>query len=364
MDTNTRIGKGSAMLSVLALAAGVALGGMVDAAAANVSHATFEFTPNKAPQTGFKAGEIEVHTDTTFDNPGNKAQGGFTRRVQIFFDDDFRFTTSGIPRCAAVFTAGTTLAMAMQQCGQARVGTGTASTAPPSNFSACVLLFNGTPQGGRPTIILFTRVTTIVDGLANCANPAINISGHTSTTLKGVLKPNPPGLSGDYRGGRMLDVDNVDAAPLPLDDFTASVKRGRYVSARCSDRNREWNTQTRFTYSGGPPSPQPSDTVMAAQGCTVVKQGRPNTKITKSKIKQRRHKVKFKFKSTRAKATNFQCKLNRKGHKAKPFKRCSSPKKYKHLKRGRYTFKVRAVGPGGKDATPAKKSFRIKRRGR
>ena len=60
------------------------------------------------------------------------------------------------------------------------------------------------------------------------------------------------------------------------------------------------------------------------------------------------------------KATGFQCRLKRKGHGAKDFRKCSSPKTYKHLKAGRYTFTVRANGPGGKDPSPAKKNFKIK----
>jgi hypothetical protein len=222
-----------------------------------------------------------------------------------------------------------------------------------------VLLFNGTQQGGRPTIVLFTRVLA-----TDCSVPMNNTSGVTSVILTGVLKPNPPSLSADYAGGKMLDVDNIDSAPLPLDDFTASVRRGDYASARCHDPNREWNTQTKFTYSGGPPSPQPPDTVTAQQACEV-KEGTPDdtsppdTKITKAKISQRRHKAKFRFKAT-GEATSFQCQLKR-GHKAAKFKSCSAPKTYGHLKRGKYVFKVRAVGPGGKDKTPAKHRFKIKR---
>ena len=46
---------------------------------------------------------------------------------------------------------------------------------------------------------------------------------------------------------------------------------------------------------------------------------------------------------------------------AKPkFKRCKSPKTYKHLKPHKYVFEVRAVSAAGKDPTPAKKKFRIK----
>ena len=64
---------------------------------------------------------------------------------------------------------------------------------------------------------------------------------------------------------------------------------------------------------------------------------------------------------SKAKATSgFQCQLKKNGKKAKPFKKCESPKTYKHLKPGKYTFKVKAFTPAGNDPSPAKKKFKIK----
>lgn len=81
----------------------------------------------------------------------------------------------------------------------------------------------------------------------------------------------------------------------------------------------------------------------------------PDTKIVKGPPKKT-HKttVKFKFTSTEAGST-FQCKLDR-----KPFKTCSSPKKYKKLKPGKHVFKVRAIDMAGNvDPTPAKRKFTV-----
>ena len=83
----------------------------------------------------------------------------------------------------------------------------------------------------------------------------------------------------------------------------------------------------------------------------------PDTTITSAKIKKAQHKATFAFHGS-GKVTRFECKL-RKGHHAASYKRCSSPKTYTHLSKGRYTFSVRAVGPGGKDATPATRRFKI-----
>ena len=41
------------------------------------------------------------------------------------------------------------------------------------------------------------------------------------------------------------------------------------------------------------------------------------------------------------------------------FSSCKSPKSYRHLGPGRYTFEVRALNPAGHDPTPAKREFRL-----
>ena len=84
----------------------------------------------------------------------------------------------------------------------------------------------------------------------------------------------------------------------------------------------------------------------------------PNTKITRARINQRKSKATFKFKAV-GRASRFQCKLTKQSRKLRRWRKCSSPKTYKKLKAGRHVFRVRAIGPGGKDPTPAKKRFRV-----
>lgn len=87
----------------------------------------------------------------------------------------------------------------------------------------------------------------------------------------------------------------------------------------------------------------------------------PNTKIVEAKISSSKREATFTFKAIGT-AARFQCELRRKhSHKKTGFKACRSPKTYKHLKPGKYTFKVRAIGPGGPDPTPATRNFKIKR---
>ena len=88
------------------------------------------------------------------------------------------------------------------------------------------------------------------------------------------------------------------------------------------------------------------------------------TALSKKKIKPKKHTARFEF-SASGNVAGFECSLSRskkkkKGKKsAAPFTACASPKLYKHLKSGRYTFQVRATNPHGPDATPATKKFKI-----
>jgi FG-GAP repeat len=89
----------------------------------------------------------------------------------------------------------------------------------------------------------------------------------------------------------------------------------------------------------------------------------PDTKITTSKIQKTKHSATFTFTGVEA-TTGFQCELitpqKKRHHKrAHHFTACRSPKTYKHLVPGRYTFTVRAVHGSEPDPTPALKKFKI-----
>ncbi|MCA1700155.1 MAG: hypothetical protein LC790_15120, partial [Actinobacteria bacterium] len=87
----------------------------------------------------------------------------------------------------------------------------------------------------------------------------------------------------------------------------------------------------------------------------------PNTRITRARVSSRKRRAVFRFRAS-VQASGFQCRLKR-GRRSARFRRCRSPKTYRRLRPGRYTFQVRATGPGGTDPTPAAKKFRVKRTG-
>jgi glucose/arabinose dehydrogenase len=80
----------------------------------------------------------------------------------------------------------------------------------------------------------------------------------------------------------------------------------------------------------------------------------PATSLRKHPPKKTRSTAaKFAFASSEA-GSSFRCKLDR-----KPVKACRSPKTYRHLKRGKHTFKVWATAGGLTDPTPAKFSWKV-----
>jgi hypothetical protein len=85
----------------------------------------------------------------------------------------------------------------------------------------------------------------------------------------------------------------------------------------------------------------------------------PGTKLVKSTIDAKKHEASFRFEAT-GKATGFQCALAASPAKPK-FGGCRSPKSYRHLRPGKYTFEVRAVNGSLHDPTPATKKFTIGR---
>lgn len=96
-------------------------------------------------------------------------------------------------------------------------------------------------------------------------------------------------------------------------------------------------------------APNPSDT-----GSRVQPPAPPDSSILGRTLKHRIGLARFGFSSS-AGDGSFQCRLDR-----GPFKPCTSPKTYRHLKPGHHTFRVRAVSASGlTDPTAAVSRFSI-----
>jgi hypothetical protein len=273
-----RIRKRYVMLAFASVAV-LAVGGLAFASHTNDNVSTLsgsKITPSQLPRDTFKPASLFVHTGTHYADPAQASLGGKAKTVTLLFDDDGKLNLTGIPKCTATFGSGTTISAAWERCGPGadQAGevnaylsppgavSGRVSTSPPSNFNGCSLTFNGPTVGGNPTVVLFSRVTLQVNGTADCSSPATNTKGNTTVVLKGTITTMP--ASSDF--GKRLRVPNIDAAPVPLDDYTAVTKRGSVISARCHDTNKILNMRGIFQYSG---SGQPTDTVNKTQACTI-----------------------------------------------------------------------------------------------
>jgi hypothetical protein len=80
----------------------------------------------------------------------------------------------------------------------------------------------------------------------------------------------------------------------------------------------------------------------------------PDTTITNSKVRHHPGKARFRFHSSESESI-FRCKLDDRG-----YRRCESPRVYRHLDRGRHMFKVKAIDADKlADPTPARRRIRI-----
>ena len=248
-----------AVITALAAAGAVAVAGI--AIAATTSSFSFKMSPSTAPKKTYKAGSLFTDLETHYTTPGNAVPGGAVQRTQIFLDKTFKINTGAAKTCAASKLSNQTMKGAMANCSKALVGKGTAQATANGafNVNGCVLLFNGQPQGGKPTLQVFTRVQASNPSKISCTNPSSNTQGNATILLTGVLKP----ASGLY--GKVLDVDHItQAATFPLTIFKTTLKKGNYISARCAATNKTWNMKTTWTYNNGKSFSQAK-----TQKCTV-----------------------------------------------------------------------------------------------
>jgi len=270
-----RTRKRAAFILVSAAACGVGLLAYAASAAAvvpactpanstgNKSGVGMSVSPNN-PHNVFPASStLTARTCTTYQFPGNKPQGGFAKTVTLLFDSDFAINQAAVANnCQTADVANKTIPAAYAACGPAGKNTylsppgtisGKASTAPPSNFGACTMVFRG-PTTNQ--ILLYARVFTTPNSNPTCTTS--NGAGNVTVTLVGTIAN--AGVAGF---GKKLTVPNIDSLTLPLDNFYATVKRGSWFRAKCSAT--PWQLRGTFVYSG---SGQPTDVANTTQPCS------------------------------------------------------------------------------------------------
>jgi hypothetical protein len=242
-------------LPVLGAAAAIAIALTGIAMAASTSTFTFKTSPTTAPKNTYKSGSLFTDLRTTYTTPADPVQ-----RTQIYLDKNFKVDPSAAAKCSTSQLSSKTMKQAMAACKNALVGTGTATAqAAFGTVHACVLLFNGKPQAGNPTLLVFTRAQAVPGSHITCSDPSHNNQGNATVLLTGVYKP----ASGLY--GKVLDVNNItQSSPFPLTRYITTVKHGSYASARCHAADKTWHVQITWTYKSGKKT-----TVSKTQKCQV-----------------------------------------------------------------------------------------------
>jgi len=245
------------LLGVTAVAVALAVGLVGSASGTNTQTMDVIVLPTKLPKNKLAPATLESKTITGCKSPcsGPGAIKPVTRAT-IYYDHNSGYDTTGIPTCTAAQIENTTTQQAKAKCAPALIGSGQAKVKvggdPNSgDVSAVITAFNGKPQGGKPLVLLHTRVDAI---------------GQT-TVLRGTLN----NVSGKY--GFRLD---VVVPQLPLNTaatlFDVKVARTTHaggkthhlITGRCGDANRTEDFKGTFEYAGAPPI-----TVIDTDKCTV-----------------------------------------------------------------------------------------------
>ncbi len=248
----------------LALAVGVSAIAFGANTTQNTQKMKVTLKPAKGGKTTYKQVSLRSLTTT-----GTKTTGTYAltpvSKAQILYDKDIKFDTKGLKTCDSSKITGTTTAAALAACGNAKVGKGKAvvqisgNPAPANTVSAVITAFNGKPKGGKPVILLHTRVdaiasTTVLVGTLN------KIKGKYGWRLDVVVPPLPAATA-----TTIFDV-TVTHKPVKV----GGVKH-TYISAKCSHKNKTWAFKGLFTYKSDPLAPPAGGTIPATskQKCSV-----------------------------------------------------------------------------------------------
>lgn len=277
----SRIKRPFAVVLALATVGAVAVASI--ALAAGYTTMTMDFGPSALapPGTGYTSGKLSIHTHTSYTNPGNSIPGGALDRAQVYMDDDIRFNTNAVPKCAASSISGKNMQQAMAACGSSLVGSGTVKAVVPDDPSSpgeapgyfvngCLRVFNG--QGTTSELLLYARTQISDPSTINCSTNGTQ--GNFTRVFPGDLTANPGSAGADFadpdncsaplRLGCQLDVQNIDGiALIPLTEVNMSIQQGSFVAARCDDTPQQLNLKAIFTYNNAA-----TQTVNASKACT------------------------------------------------------------------------------------------------
>jgi hypothetical protein len=233
---------------------GVALGGGT-AASENVSEVTGQVSGKAKPKFDkkkFKKTSLFTQVQTDYGTPTGD-DTVHSEQVHIDFGKNLKIKTGVVPRCTANTSLMTT-DEARDACASSMIGDGQARAhifdgdATPLNFNDFeVTVFNGP---GNNQLILHAFSPTLTGGVVGPGNPAV---------IVGDIVKSPAGK----KYGKRLAVNDVSDVQSDLGGlyfFNATIKKGKYIQARCKAKKMLWRAT--WVYDDGS-----SDTDTFSQKC-------------------------------------------------------------------------------------------------
>ncbi len=244
------------ILAVAVSASAVGIAYATDSTGADFSQLKQGLKPAKQDKHKFGKATISVETSTLSNaNPGTPTSPGnvpiATTNVKLKFDKQIKFDNKGLAQCKKSLE-NTTTQQAIQLCGNAQVGSGSATACLGAAGVPCtsklafkVTAFNGPGNSKVGSIILHSR----------------NDQFQLTTVLKGTLT----------RKTNILNVPIPDSVSsvATITDFQTTVskafkskgKKHNYVSAKCS--KGKYTLKGEFKYKNG----DPTDNVTTTTPC-------------------------------------------------------------------------------------------------
>jgi hypothetical protein len=212
-----------------------------------------------------------------------------------------------------------------------------------------------TIAGSTPIVIVGPVALLIPTSSAPPSISGTAAQGHALAETHGVWSSSPTGFT--YQWERCNTTGSSCHA--------ISAATGRSYTLAAADAGatiRIVETASNAAGTSVPATSNATGPVRGSPGAGI--QPAPNTRVVVEQISARLRRARFHFTATGL-ATGFRCALvrlpSRRGARipSPRYSRCPSTKTFTGLKPGTYVVYVRAVGPGGVDASPARHTFKV-----
>ncbi len=231
--------------TVLALVSALVITGI--AKADDIQSITANLTPAKRDKKKYKPAKIyvEILTKDNTTDPVHPNQPPSAYNTKVNFPSNAKFDPKAVPRCKVTEAElqNTTSDQAVSLCGNKAVvskGSNLPSDPPGRNHatgtSAWVTADFGVVVGQIPVQVTaingHDKNTLFLHSYAPSAN--------NTSVLVGKLKKGPKGY------GNQLDVTIPPLLAGAISRFTTTVKKGKYVQARCKSKNEKWQAISKY----------------------------------------------------------------------------------------------------------------------